>query len=227
MRVSHTDQPVAGGVKHHVDTETLRFGIFGGTFDPFHIGHMHLLDCVLERVSLEVIHVIPALVPPLKPQPVASAAHRINMVKCAIDGRERLVCDDREIRREGTSYTVLTLMSLNQEYLARADHKARAVLIIGHDVFAQLHRWHRWREIPGLSDLLVINRPDLSGNDGAREIDPAIEECLKNTRVDHLDIPPRDISATEIRRRLGMGEDVTGMLPDTVLSYIKAHSLYD
>jgi nicotinate-nucleotide adenylyltransferase len=180
---------------------------------------LRLLDAVLARLPLDVIHVVPAAVPPLRPQPVAGTAHRVEMVRLAISDKPRLLCDTREVEQQGTSYTVLTLESLRREF-----PRDRLSLILGRDAFDQLPRWRRADDILAMADILVVNRPGYPGDRKPARKQP--ETGPATTRIVELEIPPTDVSATEVRRRLAAGEDVTGMLPDEVLSYIHANQLY-
>lgn len=185
-----------------------------------------MLKQVLARLPVSVIHVVPAYLPPLRTGPRADPRHRVNMVRLGIEGHDRLLCDTREIDRRGTSYTVLTLESLRFEYPSR-----RLALILGRDAFERLPQWHRWREILELADIVVINRP---GNEAPAcppewlESPPAprLDPEARIGQVVFLDIVPCAISATELRRRLSAGGDVTGMLAPSVLQYIEANHLY-
>jgi nicotinate-nucleotide adenylyltransferase len=171
--------------------------------------------------------VIPAAVPPLRSQPVADATHRAAMVRLAIEGSPGLVCDTREIDRDGTSYTVHTL-----EEMRRDLPESRLLLILGRDAFDRLPKWCRFEDIRRLADILVVNRPGfdiasripdwLDGESIASRLDP----LAPPGRILALEIPPTDISATTLRRRLAAKEDVGDVLPARVLSYIKVNRLY-
>jgi nicotinate-nucleotide adenylyltransferase len=178
---------------------------------------LRLLDEVLTRLPFDVIHVVPAAVPPLRPQPVAGAAQRVEMVRLAIRDKPALFCDTREVEQKGPSYTVLTLQSLRREFPL-----GQLSLILGRDAFDQLPRWHRAEDILSLARIVVVNRP---GYADSQEPTPKLRPA-GSARTVELEIPPTDISATEVRRRLAAGEDVTGMLPDEVLSYIHENHLY-
>ncbi len=186
-----------------------------------------MLGAVLERLPIEVIHVVPAAVPPLRPQPVADAEHRVAMVHIAVSGTEGLFCDRREIDRDGISYTLLTVREMLREMPA-----CRLALILGRDAFDKLPRWHGFDELRTLVDFVVINRP---GFDAAASPPPWMAGKSMATgfdldappgRVVALEIPPSDISATELRRRLADDEDVSDMLPPDVYAYIREHRLY-
>ncbi len=118
---------------------TLPLGVFGGTFDPIHCGHLELAREVRKALALASVRVVPAGDPPHRAAPVATAAQRLAMVELAVEGVDGLVADRREIDRPGRSYTVLTLASLRAEFATQS-----LVLIVGADAFAGLPAWHRW-----------------------------------------------------------------------------------
>lgn len=170
---------------------------------------------------------VPAAVPPLRPQPAADPGHRVKMVELAIAGRERLVCDRREIDREGISYTVLTLEELQRELPG-----SRLALILGRDAFDKLPKWHRFDALRRLADIVVINRPGYDDPSeapawmGREPIRASLDRSAPPGRVVALSMPPSNISATGLRRRLAGGGDASSMLAPAVLSYIREHRLY-
>ena len=129
-------------------------GILGGTFDPVHWGHVELAREVRAALGLSAVRFVPAGDPPHRAAPVATAAHRLEMVELAIEGFEGLEVDAREIARSGRSYTVLTLEDLRAEAPERP-----LALIVGADAFAGLPTWHRWTELFALAHLVVVARP--------------------------------------------------------------------
>jgi nicotinate-nucleotide adenylyltransferase len=190
----------------------LAVGVFGGTFDPIHYGHLRF---------------IPAAAPPHRPPPQASAAQRLAMVELAIRGLPGLRADDRELQRGGLSYTVLTLESLRAEL-----GKTPLCLLIGADQFRSFETWHRWQEIPALAHLVVLNRPGtLFGTLPAWARARACEDFrfLREApagQLAFLSVSPQDISATRIRAALARGESVQGLLPEAVLDYIRTNQVY-
>ena len=117
-------------------------GVFGGTFDPIHFGHLQTVSAVKAQLALPRILIVPAHIPPHRPPPVVAPEHRLSMVQLAVEEMPAFECDDREIRRGGVSYTVLTVRELRQEL----DQKPLC-LIVGLDSFLDLPHWHRWTEI--------------------------------------------------------------------------------
>src|SRR5690606_16046548 len=134
-------------------------GLFGGTFDPIHNAHLRVAWEAAEFLDADV-RLLPASVPPHRRQPVAGADRRAALVRAALAGQDRLALDVRELRRDGPSYTVDTLLELREEL--GADRPL--VLLVGADAFAGLPEWHRWKELFELAHLGVLTRP---GHDGA------------------------------------------------------------
>ena len=202
-------------------------GIFGGTIDPIHYGHLRPAQEAVQQLTLAELRFIPAAQPPHRPPPQASAAQRLAMVELAIRGLPGLRVDDRELQRGGLSYTVLTLESL------RADlGNTPLCLLIGADQFRSFETWHRWREIPALAHLVVLNRPGATVDalpDWARGRECADLGKLREApagRLAFLSVSPQDISATRIRAALARGESVQGLLPEAVLDYIRINQVY-
>jgi nicotinate-nucleotide adenylyltransferase len=202
-------------------------GILGGTFDPIHYGHLRPAQEAFAKLRLAELRFVPALQPPLRPPPVASAAQRFAMAELAIRGIPGFRADDREIRRGGPSYSVLTLEELRAESGA-----APLCLLIGMDQFLGFERWHRWQEIPELAHLVVLSRPrvapdDLPGWARPRLADDVAE--LASTpagRLAFLAVSPQDISGTRIRALLAGGEPAAGLVPEAVLEYIRVNRIY-
>jgi nicotinate-nucleotide adenylyltransferase len=203
-------------------------GVFGGTFDPIHFGHLRPAQEAMQKLALTELRFIPAAQPPHRPPPQASAAQRLAMVELAIRDLPGLRADDRELRRGGVSYTVLTLESLRAEL-----GNASLCLLIGADQFRSFESWHRWQEIPDLAHLVVLNRPGATTDSQpvwARARVCGDYNILRTTpagRLAFLSVRPQDISATDIRAALAHGESVQGRLPEAVLDYIRTNHIYD
>jgi len=202
-------------------------GIFGGTFDPIHYGHLRPANEARERLGLAEVRLVPAREPPLRAKPVASAAHRLAMVKLAIQEFPGFRCDERELRREGPSYTVATLDALHDELPGSS-----LCLLIGSDQFLNFERWHRWQDILGLAHVAVLHRPgsqpDIIPGWARSRVAQRPSELAEVPagRVAILTVRPQDISATRIREALGRGESVAGLVPEAVLAYILSQQLY-
>lgn len=197
-------------------------GILGGTFAPIHTGHLRLARFARARLGLAEVRLVPAASPPLRAKPAIAANRRLRWVKLAIAREPRLVADARELARRGPSYTVDTLESLRAEF-----PRASLCLLLGQDAARQLPRWHRWRELPRLAHLVFFARP------GSRPALPApLARLLRGRRAAgarelrrapaglwlRAALPPRAISASDLRRRLAAGLSVRGLVPDTVLA---------
>lgn len=202
-------------------------GIFGGTFDPIHYGHLRPAEEARDQLALTEVRFIPAGQPPLRSPPVASAAQRLAMVELAIRGLDRFRVDARELQRAGPSYTVTTLESLRRE-LANTP----LCLLIGADQFQSFEHWHRWREIPELAHLVVLRRPGAMLDALPEWAPPRVTDDVSDLRrapagrLAFLPVHPQDISATRIREALARGESVSGLLPEAVLAYIHTNHLY-
>ena len=206
-------------------------GILGGTFDPIHYGHLRPAAEVRTALGLSEIRVIPAAQPPHRRPPVASAAQRLRMVELAVAAMPGFVIDDREYRRGGPSYTVLTLESLRAEFGARP-----LCLLMGMDAFADIESWHQWSRLPVLAHLVVMPRP--GSPLPARESDlpnwarariarsPRALAAQPAGGILFQPVTPQDISATRIREAIAAGEDVRAWLPPAVWQYIDTHNLY-
>ena len=206
-------------------------GIFGGTFDPIHFGHLRPAQEIMRTLALEEVRFIPAAVPPHRQAPVASADERLRMVEIAVSGIAGFRADDREIRRSGPSYTVPTLESFRAELGRRP-----LCLVIGMDAFGGIGSWYRAHDLPGLAHLVVIQRPgwDFAPQDealpswlrGRRCEDPAQITDAPAGRLVFQAVSPQNISGSRIRAMLACGESVHGMLPEAVEEFIESRGLY-
>jgi nicotinate-nucleotide adenylyltransferase len=190
--------------------------IFGGTFDPVHLGHLGVAWEASELLDAEV-RLLPASVPPHRPAPIASAEQRVAILRAALQGQSRLTLDTRELQRGGPSYTLDTLAELRAEQGERP-----LVLLLGADAFAGLPSWHRWRELFDVAHIGVLRRPgieavlsdELQHVIADRRIDNAA--ALRQTpagKVIELAVTPLEISATRIRELLAAGRDPRYLLP--------------
>jgi nicotinate-nucleotide adenylyltransferase len=206
--------------------------LLGGTFDPIHIGHLRAASEAAQALDAEV-RLIPAKLPPHRPQPEASAGQRLDMLRIALSGSTQLSADDRELRREGPSYSVDTLAELRLELGARQC----LALMVGADAFAGFSTWHRWLDILELAHIVVLNRPgaatvkdwpaSLNAQVAARHCaDAAALRMEAAGRVLMLDIPALAVSATSVRESLARGSSVRWLVPDPVLEYIAQQGLY-
>jgi nicotinate-nucleotide adenylyltransferase len=196
--------------------------IFGGTFDPIHIGHLRAAWEASEALDAEV-RIVPAKIPPHRPQPVASADERAAMLRGALAGQDRLQLDLRELEREGPSYTFDTLDSLRVEI---GDERP-LVLLIGADAFAGLSEWHRWRELFRLAHICVLTRPAqipampdvLAAEVAARKTERLADlSAAAGGKVLDMVVSALGISATRIRALLAEGRTPRWLVPDALLA---------
>lgn len=187
----------------------MRIGIFGGTFDPPHLGHWLAAVDAAEALSLGRVLWIPAAQQPLKAGVVsAGASHRLAMTRLAVEGDARFVVDPVELDRGGMSYTVDTLRTIRER-----SPEAALFLLLGMDAAAQLPKWREPEAIRTLAEIVVLTR-------GSGHAVPLAEgvRVITTRRV--------DMSATEIRARVAAGRSIRGFVSETVAAYIAAHGLY-
>ncbi len=194
-----------------------RLGILGGTFDPPHYGHLILAEMAADGLSLDCVLFVPAADPPHKGALRASAEHRAALVERAIAGNPRFALSRVDLDRPGPHYTADMLRLLRQEFPA-----AELVFLIGSDSLRDLPKWSRPGELIRLARLGVMHRPGSAPDLAQLEQGiPGIRE-----RVDWIDAPQIDISATNLARRVSAGLSIRYQTPDAVRAYIEAHNLY-
>ena len=208
-------------------------GIFGGTFDPIHFGHLRLAEEMAEGIGLSQVVFIPAGQPPHRGAPRTAATHRLEMVRRAVAGNPRFAVDAREVQSPRPSYTVDTLTALRAEL----GEEQPLWLLLGSDAFLELPTWHEWQQLFELAHIAVAARP------GAQLMQSdAMPDVLKNEvsqwqgaagsdtgpagSVLLRAMTPLDISATAIRDILARHGSARYLLPDAVLDYIHEHQLY-
>jgi nicotinate-nucleotide adenylyltransferase len=191
----------------------MKLGIFGGTFDPVHLGHLIVAEAVRESAGLDRIIFIPAMIPPHKTAaPVTSATHRLAMLREAVRSNAFFQVSDVEIERGGVSYTVDTLRQLKT---LNADDEI--YLLIGADNLREFQSWKDPGEIVKRATIIVMNRPGFAAEPGDAPYPGHSIPCQ---------VPSIDISATEIRRRVQKGLTISYLVPAAVARYIEKHRLY-
>lgn len=203
-------------------------GIFGGAFAPFHNGHLRLALEAMDRLQLSQVRLIPTAHPAHRPDSRVSPQKRLEWVRRAVAKEKGLIADDREIKREGPSYTIDTLAELK-----KWRPRTPLVLMLGADAFAHFHTWHRWREILDLAHLAVVSRP------GSALLPPVEADILAERHADsaealravpaglwlELPLPLLEISSSRIRRLLRTGHSVRGLVPDAILDALTPQDL--
>ncbi len=197
-------------------TSTKRIGVFGGTFDPIHNGHVAVAQFALSGFSLDEVHMIVASDQWLREKaPAASAEYRLEMVRLAVQKENHIVASDIDLRRSGSTYTVDTLSDLRDQY-----PNASLTLISGVDSALSMDRWHRGDQLTQLADIAVVGRPgETLDLDSLDDTHPA-----KNAK--YLEGPMVDVSATLVRERIESGERADDLVPGVVADYINEHGLY-
>lgn len=204
--------------------------LFGGTFDPIHLGHLHAAQSVCDALGVPEIRLILSARPSHRKAPGATIEQRWEMLKLACGSDPRLVPDDREIRRATPSFTVDTLAEIRLKH-----PREPLVWVIGSDAFALLASWYRWEQVLELCHLLVLNRPG-----HPLTLEPRLQRLMgfaqtRDTadlarhpagRVLILESEMEEVSAEGIRGAIGAGESVAHLLPAAVDNYIRAHRLY-
>ncbi|GMR01831.1 MAG: hypothetical protein BMS9Abin20_0152 [Acidimicrobiia bacterium] len=193
---------LVSGILWHV------IGILGGTFDPPHIAHLAIAHAAHEQLGLAEILLMPAGDPWQKAgDALTDAGHRMAMTRLAASEAPYLVADDSEMRREGPTYTIDTIMTMTE----------RCVLILGADAAAGVPTWHRAAELMERVTFAVILRPGID----TAEVDTALGD-----RYTWIDLPAIDISSTDIRDHVARGHSARFLVPEAVAAYIEANNLY-
>jgi nicotinate-nucleotide adenylyltransferase len=205
-------------------------GIFGGTFDPIHFGHLRTAFELLDTLRCGEVRFVPAGNPPHRDAPLADAQLRLALVAAAIADQPGFVVDDREVRREGPSYAVLTLREMRAEFPARP-----LCLLLGMDAFLGLPQWFEWREILPLAHVVVAHRPGWRA-----PADGPLGDTLARCRTDRVDdlheapagriyvhaVTQLEISSTDLRDLLAAGQDPRYLVPEAVRTAIRATGCY-
>ncbi len=197
-----------------------RLGIFGGSFDPLHLGHLSAARHCREAAQLDELWFVPTAHQPHKRGgPVASAQHRGAMIQRALTDQPGLGLSHIELARGGTSYTVDSLREIRRQHPEHALY-----LILGADTFADLPNWREPAEICKLATLLVVNRPDAIADS---QIEVMVPDSLRGVmRVQLVTMPPVEVSSTQIRQRAAAGQAIDTLVPEAVAQYISEHGLY-
>lgn len=205
-------------------------GLFGGSFDPVHYGHLRTAYELMEAVNLAEVRFLPAGTPPHREPPCADGRTRLALVRAAIAGQAGFIVDDRELRRQGPSYSVDTLLDL------RAEHAHRSLcLLIGMDAFLGFPQWHKWREILQLAHLVVAHRPGWQApatgtlGDLLRDRGTTRPSDLHEARAGRIFIhavTQLEISSSAIRDLVRAGQEPMYLMPDPVRRLLAESGCY-
>jgi len=205
-------------------------GVLGGTFDPVHLGHIHLAKTILQQTYLHHIKLVPCYQSPHRNQTHSSAKHRMEMLKLAIANTTNLELDLFELKSPRPSYTIESI----KHFHSRLPEGYALCFIMGADAFAQFTLWNQWQEILKLCHIIVATRPGVDTSCKTLPKDFPASIVANATKLNKqssgliwfTDIKPLDISATTIRHFIQTGKDASAFLPPKVWSYIKEHKLY-
>jgi len=209
---------------------TAPLGIFGGTFDPIHYGHLRTAFEVMQALQMRELRFVPAGDPPHRPPPRVDARRRLELVRAAAADQPGFAVDDREVRRQGPSYSVLTLTELRGEL-----PEVPLCLVMGMDAFLGLPTWHRWHELLELAHIVVAPRPGWvapsAGEIGAllrerRARDATELHVARAGRIFVQPVTQLEISSTELRDLLAAGGDPRYLVPDPVRALLHATHTY-
>lgn len=204
-------------------------GIFGGTFDPIHFGHLRAALEIQQKLCLDDMRLIPCRFPPHRSTPIAEAEHRFNMVKLSVEATE-LAVDEQEMQRSGPSYSIDTLMSLRREF-----PEASLCMVVGADAFLSLPSWYQWEKLIQLANIVVMYRLGWSIPSEGIMADLLKKHALlqdenlnefSSGKIVMQDITALDISASQIRNMIENGGSPRFLLPEKVWQYIQEKGLY-
>ena len=209
-------------------------GLLGGTFNPIHFGHLRMAQELADALKLDEVRFIPSANPPHKAAPEVSAEHRVAMVKIATADNPIFKLDERELHREGASYTIDTLISLREKLGA----KTAICLFMGSDAFIKLDTWHRWQELLSFCHIVLVQRPNFSPEHAKlpevleallheHYTENSLDLATKNAGLIHMQkVTALDISSTKIREMLKNGQMPRYLMPEKVINFIKQNKLY-
>lgn len=209
----------------------MRIGIFGGTFDPVHNGHLRAAEEIGESFSLERIYFVPVLVPPHKrDKQISDAADRLAMLRFAVKGNKRFMVSNAEIERGGISYSIDTIQLMEKNF-------KELYYLIGVDAFAEIHTWHRFRDLFYHTNFIVMMRPSRQRKSGLAMFPASVRKNMTTLdsetfrhvsgKMVHLRfVTQLDISGTRIRESVGNGKSIRYLVPARVEKYVKDKTLY-
>ena len=197
----------------------MRIGIFGGTFNPIHNGHINLVNKICDEIFLDKLFVFPTKTPPHKiAKNLVTEKDRFEMCKLAFEGNYLAEVSDYEINNQGKSYTIFTLRYLKEQF-----ENAELFLFMGSDMYVTLHEWKCFEEILSLATIVVVSR-SIDDKIKIKDYKPFLIE--KGAKTIIIDIEPFEISSTKIREMIMQNEDCSCYLPQKVVEYIRYFNLY-
>lgn len=199
-----------------------KLGVFGGTFDPIHVGHLIHAEHCRDQLDLDAVLFVPASLPPHKPaDSITDGRHRLDMIRLAIAGNVGFEARDLELQRGGVSFTVQTLDSIHEQHV-----DAELYFLMGADSLADFHNWRQPERIVELARLAIARRSVSESDDRANRAWPAVPAALPDDRIVEISSPMVAISSSQIRKRVAEGRSIRYLVPAAVEAYIHAHGLY-
>jgi nicotinate-nucleotide adenylyltransferase len=211
--------------------------VLGGSFDPVHVGHLHVADCVWRAFSLSEIILLPCAIPAHKTRKLTSAGHRLAMLRLAAGEDPRLRVSTLEFERGGVSYTIDSLRALVAQ-----QPSLTPIFVAGLDWLAEIHTWRDWRDLLREFDLVAVDRPGVDVERVRHAIEPEVADRIvavpaggdgvdgsspgDGGRIFHLPIPTVDVSSSLVRARAAEGASLAGLVPPPVARYIHNHRLF-
>lgn len=206
-----------------------RIGIYGGTFDPIHIGHLTSAETAYQKCKLDRVLFIPAYNPPHKENKGKTAAERLKMLEIAVEDNPHFEIDRREIDSHVTQYTLDTIIGIQKDY-----PNAELYYILGEDSILQIDSWYRWEDLLSMVHLAAVTRPDSRRIAEKKQQAPvrSLEDQVdflrdKGFKVTIIDEFQMDVSSTQLRQFIEEGKSVRYVIPDKVVEYIRRENLYE
>ncbi|MBT8338959.1 MAG: nicotinate (nicotinamide) nucleotide adenylyltransferase [Desulfatitalea sp.] len=219
----------------------LRVGLFGGTFNPIHKGHLRVAEDVQQRTGLDCIYFIPSASPPHKcGSRLAPARHRLEMVRLTVDANPCLKVCDIELKREGSSYSIDTVLQCKAQQLAGGE----LFFLVGMDAFFEIHTWRRFKLLFAQTAFIVMSRPGIGQWDDAMlgKLKAYVHDCISHDyrwdpasvalihpqckAIQPISVTPVDITSTQVRERIAVGRDYQRWMIPEAAKYIEEKGLY-
>jgi nicotinate-nucleotide adenylyltransferase len=211
--------------------------VLGGSFDPVHVGHLHVADQVWRAFSLSEVILLPCAVPAHKNRKLTWAGHRLAMLRLAIGNDRHLRISTLEFERSGVSYTIDSLRAL-----VAKEPSLAPLFVVGLDWLSEIHTWHEWRDLLREFDLVAVDRPGVEVERLKHSLEREVSDRIvaapvaeseggdpppgDGGRIFHLPIPHVGVSSSEVRARAAEGAPLTGLVPPRVARYIHTHRLF-
>lgn len=196
-------------------------GLFGGTFNPIHNGHLHMANAFAEQCQLDCVIFLPAGDPYHKNTDLVAPEHRLNMTELAAAANPKFAVSDCDLVRSGATYSIDTVQIFKQHY-----PKAQLYWLMGMDSLMNLHKWKNWQAFVRQTKIVVANRTGDTLAKAPRELHAWLGEALQSGDLVLLNADTVDISSSQIREQIAQGKNLRNWLPEKVADYIQQHDLY-